>query len=282
MSGSRRFVYVLYAITILFIVSVCWLFLSNIGYTDTHSVLELFSRPWFLKSVKLSLLTSFVTTIIAILVGIPASYALSRFNIPGKTIIDILFASVIVLPASTIGLCLMVAFQYEPILKIQQALGIRIVHSMPSIIIAQLVLALAFGIKAWRAAFDDVNPRYEHVARSLGSSRMRTFWKVTLPSAKVGILAGIVLAWTRAMAEFGAVLLFSSTFRNRHETQFSNITKFLGVDHADILPVGMWMEIEGGNIEQGIAIGFVLVIITLLSVYALNKIGEKGSQANKV
>lgn len=282
MFGSRRFVYVLYAITILFILSVCWLFLSNIGHTDTRSILELFSRPWFWKSVKLSLLTSFVTTIIAIVVGIPASYALSRFNIPGKTIIDILFASVIVLPASTIGLCLMVAFQYEPILKIQQALGIRIVHSMPSIIIAQLVLALAFGIKAWRAAFDDVNPRYEHVARSLGSSRMRTFWKVTLPSAKVGILAGIVLAWTRAMAEFGAVLLFSSTFRNRHETQFSHIAKFLGIDRADILPVGMWMEIEGGNIEQGIAIGFVLVIITLLSVYALNKISGKGSQTNKV
>ncbi|MCR4320449.1 MAG: ABC transporter permease [Candidatus Brocadiaceae bacterium] len=282
MSGSRRFVYVLYAITILFILSVCWLFLSNIGYTDTRSIVELFSRPWFWKSVKLSLLTSCVTTIIAIVVGIPASYALSRFNIPGKTIIEILFASVIVLPASTIGLCLMVAFQYEPILKIQQALGIRIVHSMPSIIIAQLVLALAFGIKAWRAAFDEVNPRYEHVARSLGSSRMRTFWKVTLPSAKVGIFAGIVLAWTRAMAEFGAVLLFSSTFRNRHEAQFSNITKFLGIDRADILPVGMWMEIEGGNIEQGIAIGFVLVIITLLSVYALNKISGKGSQANKV
>lgn len=242
----------------------------------------MFSRPWFWKSGRLSLLTSSVTTIIAIVVGIPASYALSRFNIPGKTIIDILFASVIVLPASTIGLCLMVAFQYEPILKIQQALGIRIVHSMPSIIIAQLVLALAFGIKAWRAAFDDVNPRYEHVARSLGSSRMRTFWKVTLPSAKVGILAGIVLAWTRAMAEFGAVLLFSSTFRNRHETQFSHIANFLGIDRADILPVGMWMEIEGGNIEQGIAIGFVLVIITLLSVYALNKISGKGSQANKV
>lgn len=282
MSGSRRFVYVLYAITILFILSVCWLFLSNIGYTDTQSVLELFSRPWFWKSVKLSLLTSCITTIIAIFVGIPASYALSRFNIPGKTIIDILFASVIVLPASTIGLCLMIAFQYEPILKIQQALGIRIVHSMPSIIIAQLVLALAFGIKAWRAAFDEVNPRYEHVARSLGSTRMRTFWKVTLPSAKVGILAGIVLAWTRAMAEFGAVLLFSSTFRNRHETQFSHITKFLGIDRADILPVGMWMEIEGGNIEQGIAIGFVLVIITLLSVYALNKISGKGVQAKKV
>lgn len=148
MSGSRRFVCLFYAITIVFILSVCWLFLSNIRYTDTLSVWDLFGKLWFWKSVKLSLLTSSVTTMIAIFVGIPASYALSRFNIPGKTIIDIIFASVIVLPASTIGLCLMVAFQYEPILKIQQALGIRIVHSMPSIIIAQLVLAFAFGIKA--------------------------------------------------------------------------------------------------------------------------------------
>jgi ABC-type sulfate transport system permease component len=171
---------------------------------------------------------------------------------------------------------LMVAFQYEPILKIQQALGFRVVHSLPGIIIAQLVLSLAFGIKAWKSSFDGINPRIENVARTLGSSRIRTFLKVTLPSAKVGIVTGVILAWTRAMAEFGAVLIFCSTFRERHESQFSGGIKFLGLDRADILPVGMWMEMEGGNIERGIAIAFVLVLITLLSVLSLNQMIGKG------
>ncbi|MEW5692391.1 MAG: ABC transporter permease subunit [Candidatus Hydrogenedentota bacterium] len=276
MSGSKWFISILYAITVLFILYVCWLFLSNTGHTDIQSILQLVNRNWFWRSVKLSLVTSFITTIIAILIGIPAAYALSRFEIPGKTFIDIIFASVIVLPASSIGLCLIVAFQYEPVLKIQEALGFRIVHSLPSIVIAQLVHAIAFGIKAWRVAFDNVNPRFEQVARTLGSSRIRTFWKITLPQSKIGIIAGIILAWTRAMAEFGAVLLFSSTFRNRHISQFSDITRFLGLDRADILPISMLLEIECGNIEQGIAIAFVLLMITVLSVYTLNKIGGKG------
>lgn len=275
MSG-KWFVHFLYTITIIFIISVCWLFLSNIFHINMQSIGELFNKAWFWRSVKLSLVTSFFTTLLAMFLGIPAAYALSRFKIPGKAIIEVIFSSVIVLPASTIGLCLMVAFQYEPILKIQEILGFRVVHSLFSVILAQLVLALAFGIKAWKVAFDDVNPRLEQVARSLGSSRIYTLCKVTLPVAKAGLITGIVLAWTRAMAEFGAVLLFSSTFRTRDITRFSGITRFLGLDRADILPVGMWMEIEGGNVEQGIAIAFVLVLITLLSVYTLNKMTKKG------
>jgi ABC-type sulfate transport system permease component len=275
-SGSKRFAFLLYTVTVIFIMCVCWLFLSNIGYINGNAVAKLAATGWFWRSVKLSLTTSAITTLIAFVLGFPASYALSRFKIPGKTAIDILFSSVIILPASTIGLCLMVMFQYEPILKIQQALGFRVVHSLPGIIIAQLVLALAFGIKAWKSAFDDSNPRIEFVARTLGSSRIRTFFKITLPSVRVGLLTGIILAWTRAMAEFGSVLILCSTFRERHESQFPGIIKSLGLDRADILPVGMWMEMEGGNIEQGITIAFVLVVITLLSVLALNLMIGKG------
>ncbi len=276
MHNGRWFSGLLYAITILFILSVCWLFLSNIGNTNLQSITQLLNRDWFWRSLKLSLATSFITTIIAMLVGIPSAYALSRFDIPGKTVIDVLFSSVIVLPASTIGLCLMVAFQWDPVLKIQQTLGFRIVHSLPSIVIAQSVLALAIGIKAWKSAFDGFDSRIEHVARTLGGSRIYTFFNVTLPAIRIGLFTGIILAWSRAMAEFGAVLLFSSTFRARDASQFSGIIRFLGLDRGDILPVGMWMEIEGGNIEQGIAIAFVLVLITFLSVFMLNLTTGKG------
>jgi len=274
--SSKTFIYLMYSITFIFIICVCWLFLSNTSHTNIQAITQLLNRDWFWRSLKLSLATSFITTIIAIVIGVPAAYALSRFTIPGKAAIDILFSSVIVLPASTVGLCLMVAFQYEPVLKLQQALGFRVVHSLSSIVIAQLVLALAMGIKAWKSAFDDLDCRIEHVARTLGGSRSYTFFNVTLPAARNGIFTGIILAWTRAMAEFGAVLLFSSTFRERDVSQFSSITRFLGLDRADILPVGMWMEIEGGNIEQGIAIAFILVLITFLSVLLLNLMTGKG------
>jgi ABC-type sulfate transport system permease component len=251
-----------------------WLFASSLGQTDGRAIRALLGQAWFWRSAWLSVFTATVTTLIAVLVGIPTAYALSRFRFRGRMAASVLLDAVLVVPASTVGLCLMVALQYPPVLALQDALGFRLVHSVASIVLAQLVLALAFGIQAWRAAFDNLNPRFEHVARSLGSSRLRTFFTVTLPLAKSGVLAGIVLAWTRALAEFGAVLLVSGTFRMRDATQFSALSRWLGLSNADVLSVGMWMEIEGGRTEQGVALAFALVSLSALSVYLLHRLAD--------
>jgi ABC-type sulfate transport system permease component len=251
-----------------------WLFASNLGQTDCTAIRTLLGRAWFWRSVWLSVFTATVATALAVALGIPAAYALSRFRFRGRIAAGVLLDSVLVLPASTIGLTLMVVLQYPPILAWQDALGFRVVHSLAAVVLAQLVLALAFGIQAFRAAFDSEDPRYEHVARTLGSSRTRTFLTVTLPLARSGLLAGVVLAWTRALAEFGAVLLVAGTFRVRDAGQFSTLSHALGLTNADLLSVGMWMEIEGGRTEQGVAIAFVLVLVSALSVYALHRLAD--------
>ncbi len=247
-----------------------WLFVSSLDQTDANAVSTLLARSWFWRSVWLSILTATVTTTLAVALGIPAAYAISRFEFHGKTALGVLLDAVLVLPASTVGLSLMVAFQYPPMLALQDAVGFRVVHSLAGIVVAQLVLSLAFGIQAWRAAFENVNPRCEHVARSLGSSRTRTFFTVTIPMARSGIVAGVVLAWTRAMAEFGAVLLVAGTFRMRDVGQFSALARWLGINNGDVLSVGMWMEIEGGRTGQGVAIAFALVVVSAASVYVLH------------
>ena len=250
-----------------------WLFASSLDQTDADAVRTLLNRPWFWRSLWLSILTATVTTTLAMALGIPTAYAISRFKFRGRSAVGVLLDAVLVLPASTVGLSLMVAFQYPPILALQDAVGFRVVHSLAGIVLAQLVLSLAFGIQAWRAAFEAVNPRCEHVARSLGSSRTRTFFTVTIPVAKGGIVTGVVLAWTRAMAEFGAVLLMAGTFRMRDISQFSGLARWLGLNNGDVLSVGMWMEIEGGRTGQGVAIAFALVLVSAVSVYALHRIG---------
>ena len=300
MSGSRLHARVFetacYAVTGFMILGSCWLFLSNADQlvprklvqtedtrawrTDTRPKAfagALWSDPGFSRSANLSVATATVTALIAALVGIPAAYALSRYPIPGRGIIDVLLSSVIVLPASAVGLCLILMFQYGPLYHLQQALGLRVPHSLfPGLVVAQLVLALAMGLSAWRAAFDTVNVRLEHVARSLGSSRWRSFWTVALPAAKPGLIAGFVLAWVRAMAEFGAVLIFCGTFRELPLSRFSPVAKALHMDQADYLSVAMWVEIESGNLEYGFGIAFALVIISAASVYAIHRIGGKG------
>lgn len=274
----------------------CWLFLSNAGelFPKKLAVAEgmdlwrkasrahefaggLWKDPSFWRSVYLSVGTSTLTALLAAILGIPAAYALSRFRIPGRSVIDVLFSSVIILPASSVGLCLIVVFQYGFLYRLQQSLHLQVVHSIfPGIVIAQLALSLAIGLSAWKAAFDGVNPRFEHVARSLGSSNWRTFWTVTFPLSRTGLLAGFILAWARAMAEFGAVLLFCGTFRELPLSRFSPLLKTLHLHQADILPVAMWSAIEYGDLEYGFGIAFALVAISGISIYILHRLGGKG------
>lgn len=231
----------------------------------------------FWKSMNLTLAATALTTLIATLLGIPTAYALSRYKIPGKALIEILFSSIIVLPASSVGLCLIVMFNYGPLWDLQQAWHFRVANSVfPGMIIASFVLAFALGVSTWKAAFSSINPRFESVARSLGSSPWHAFRSVTLPLAKNGILAGVILAWTRAMAEFGAVLIFCGTFQELSKERFPAFLQWLHMDQADWLSISIWSHIEYGNIAYGFAIAFVLVIIGWISVFIMHHIGAKG------
>jgi molybdate transport system permease protein len=285
-----------YLVTVVLLMGSCWLFASNVDQLcpkkELHTTKSMESwrteehehefaggcwhMPAFWRSINLTFVTATATMLIAAIIGIPASYALSRYKIPGRSVIDVLFSSVIVLPSSSIGLCLLIVFQYGPVFELGQRFGIHVPYTLPAIVVVQLVLSLAMGMSVWRAAFDGVNPRFEHVARSLGSSRWRAFRTVTLPSAKTGILAGLVLAWTRAAAEFGGVLLFCGTFSEQALERFGRATRALQLHQADPLAVNMWVQIEYGNVEYGFAIGFVLVTVSAISVYAIHKLGGKG------
>ena len=125
------FTAILWGITLLAATGAVLLFASNVGLTNWEAIRSLLSDGWFRRSVWLSAATATTATGIAILVGLPAAYALSRYGFPGKAVLETLFASVIVLPASTLGLFLMVAFQYPPVLAVQERLGFRVVHSLP-------------------------------------------------------------------------------------------------------------------------------------------------------
>jgi molybdate transport system permease protein len=307
MSGNKRpqgrsraarhlLVAVFYCATVLLVLGSCWLFLSNVEQLFPKEQLHTteamkhwrseenihtfaggcWRRAAFWRSVNLTVLTATATMAVAALIGIPAAYALSRYRIPGRSVIDVLFSSVIVLPSSSVGLCLIIVFQYGPLFDLQRELGVRVPYTLVGIVVVQLVLSLAMGMSAWRAAFDGVNPRFEHVARSLGSSPWRAFWTVTLPSAKSGIFAGLILAWTRAAAEFGGVLLFCGTFSEQTLARFGPLARTLHVHKADPLAVNMWVQIEYGNVEYGFAIGFVLVAVSAVSVYVIHKLGGKG------
>lgn len=296
---SRILTSLLYLTVVFVLLFSCWLFLSNLDQLVPPDNFEkvagmgewrgnegskptfagsFWEKPSFWRSLNITLVSSTITMIIAALIGIPAAYALSHFKIKGKGFIDVLLSSIIVLPSSSVGLCLIILFQFTWLFDLQKLLDMHLVYSLPGIVVVQLVLSLAMGIRAWKAAFDELNPRFELVARSLGSSHWRSFWTVTLPCVKGGIVAGCIVAWARAAAEFGGILIFCSTFSERPESYFSPVVKSLGLNNADTLAVSMWSQIEYGNMEYGFALGFTLVLVSAVSIYVIHRLGGKSYQ----
>lgn len=267
-----------------------WLFLANLDQlvpggassleatgATTEFAGGFWHRPDFWRSLNLSLVSASVTTLLVSILGIPAAWALSRLRPAGSWLIEVMISSILVLPASSVGLALIVMFQYGPLRWFQDWLGVSAMYTLfPGMVLAQGVLALAIGMSAWTAAFDAVDRRYEQVARSLGACPAQAFWRVTLPLAAPGLLAGVLLAWVRAIAEFGAVLLFCGTFRELPTSRFGGLATSLGLDRADPLAIAMWSEMEYGNIEYGMALAYALVIASALAVYGMNRLGGRG------
>lgn len=248
-------------LALLSIAGVLWLFLSNTVLMGTGDVVRAVSSLAFWRSVYLSLTTSTVTTVVVIVFGVPAAFALTRVGGRAGALADNLLAIPLVLPASSVGLALLVAFQWPPVLALQDAVGFRVAYSQAGIVVAQLVLAMAVGVRAWRAAFESVDRRQEQVARTLGSSPARAFFTVILPQARHGIATGVVLAWTRAMAEFGAVLILCSAIRGT----------------TDILPVAMLLDVNAGETERALVLGFALAVACAAPVY-LSSRGPRGER----
>ncbi len=260
------------------VVAVGWLVASNLDTlfpADGPFAGGILTRPDFWRCVNLSVLSASATALLAALLGIPAAWALNRQNLVWQRASDVLLGAILALPASSVGLCLVLLFQYGPLDSLQEALGFRVIYSLPGILVAQLVLALALGLVAWRAAFEALDPRLELAARTLGATPLQALWRVALPAARPGILAGLVLAWLRAMAEFGAVLLFCSTFRELPASRFSPLARFLHVDRADLLAVAMWVEMEFGRIEAGMGMAFALALTCAACVYLIHLQGGR-------
>jgi len=216
-------------------------------------------RKETLWAVELSLITSTVTAALAVLVGIPAAYALSRFRLPGSLLLDTILDLPIVLPPAIMGISLLVFF-YMPYGKWLEARGLEFVYTRQGIVLAQFVVAAPFCVRALKAAFDNIDPRLEGVARTLGCSRVRAFWKVTLPLAKSGLIAGAIMTWARAVGEFGPILFFVGTEPTK----------------AGVMPIRIFLDMSIGQVESALTMVLIMLAIGTLALLAFKKLGGRG------
>jgi molybdate/tungstate transport system permease protein len=172
-------------------------------------LLSSLTRPQAYNAFILSLTSATISTLFLSLFGIPLAYLLARYNnFPGKFVLRIIVIIPLVLPPLASGVLLLGVFgPYSPI--VQALPEIEFTQSTLGVIIAQTYVASPFMILASQAAFESVDESYERVARILGKSRIETFFMVSLPLAKTGLIIGVIMSWVRAIGELGATMMMA-------------------------------------------------------------------------
>jgi molybdate/tungstate transport system permease protein len=188
--------------------------LFHLGIQDSLQTLWLtLQRPDVEEAVWLSVASSTVATIVIAVWGVPLAYALARVEFPGKRLVESLIDVPILVPQSVAGIALLVLLGPGSPLgsAVDQTLGLQVAGRFIGIVIAQIFVASPFLIKTALTTFEQVPEHLEMASRTLGASALRTFWRITLPLASRGLAVGMILAWSRAISEFGAIILFASS-----------------------------------------------------------------------
>ena len=167
----------------------------------------------------LSLKVAGWATVLSAVAGTAAAFALSRWRSRFRDLCDAVLTLPLVLPPTVLGYYLLVLFGQHGVFGATLAkLGIRLVFTWQGAVIAAALVAFPLVLKSARAAFEDVDPQMENAARVLGLGETALFFRITLPLAARGIMAGVVLAFARALGEFGATLMIAGNLPGRTQT----------------------------------------------------------------
>jgi molybdate transport system permease protein len=243
-----------------YVVLIVAMLLADASFTTPGHLLEALQSREIRFAIRLSLISCSITTILSLWIAVPLGYLLSRFDFFGKQLVDALLDIPIVLPPLVIGLSLLILFQTAPGRLVDGIFPIT--YEVPSVILAQLAVAAAFAVRTMRVTFDQITPRREQVALTLGCTRSQAFWWVVLPEARRGIVTAATLAWARSLGEFGPVLVFSGATRFRTE----------------VLPTTVFLELSIGNLNGAVAVSLLMVaaamvVLMIVRVYGVGRTG---------
>jgi molybdate/tungstate transport system permease protein len=188
--------------------------LLNLALQDSPRTLGfVLERPDVQRALWTSVASSTIATVIVALWGVPLAYALARVPFAGRTLVETLVDLPILVPQSVVGVALLTLLgPGSPLGQLLgDRLGVQVAGRFGGIVLAQVFVSCPFLIKTAMTAFEGVPAHLESAARTLGASARITFWRVALPLAARGVLVGAILAWSRAVSEFGSIMLFAPT-----------------------------------------------------------------------
>lgn len=216
-------------------------------------------------AIRLSIATSTISTILCVLFAVPAAYSMARFHFWGKSLVNATLSIPIALPPIVSGIALLMLFGTTPLGDFLASVGIRFVFTWQGIILAQFFVNVPYMIRILKSTIEDVDPHLEFVARTLGCNHFQSFFKVTLPLFRNGLVTATAITWARALGAFGAVLMLAGATRLKTE----------------ILPVSVFLNMAVGDLEMVLAAATVMVIISLAILLVFELLGEAKGQFRK-
>jgi molybdate transport system permease protein len=172
-----------------------------------------------LSILGLTVAAALASTLIILVPGLAVAWALARWRGPGKTWVETILSLPLVLPPTAVGVVLLELLAPRGGLgEALERIGISVVFTWKAVVIAAATMSFPFLVRSARTAFEEVNPRLLGVARTLGKGPFAVFWRVALPLAWRGVLAGAVLAFSRALGEFGATIVIAGNIPGRTQT----------------------------------------------------------------
>jgi molybdate transport system permease protein len=172
------------------------------------------------QALRLSLLSATAATAVSLVLGVPLAWLLARTEFPGRVLLRALVTLPLVLPPVVGGVALLLALGRNGVVGqwLDEWFGVTLPFTTTGVVLAEAFVAMPFLVISVEGTLRAADPRYEEAAATLGASRFTAFRRVTLPLIAPGVLAGAVLAWARALGEFGATITFAGNFPGRTQT----------------------------------------------------------------
>ena len=212
------------------------------------------------SAFKLSLLVTAVATTVVVVIGTACAFILAKGKFRGRELLDAVITLPLVLPPTVTGYYLIVLLGRRGLIGsyLYELTGWSVVFTWWAAVIAAAVMALPLMVKSARAAIESVDLQYELASYTLGKGEAETFFRITLPLARRGICAGIVLSFARALGEFGATLMLAGNIPGKTQT----------------MPLAIYETVVAGENKQAQILALILTALSLTAIYVTNKLAN--------
>jgi len=211
------------------------------------------------KALRLSLITSTITTGGAVMFGTPLAYILARWRFRFKSWVELLIDLPIVLPPSVAGLALLIAFGRRGLFgSMLNVVGISLPFTTAAVVLAQTFVAAPLYVRSARIGFTEIDEQLEEAAHVEGANQWQLFWEVMFPLAGRALLSGAILTWTRALGEFGATILFAGNLEGVTQT----------------MPMAIYLGFER-NLGIALSLSVVLIIVSVFLLMLTKRLEKR-------